>query len=251
MPTTTTMTRSRRRGSANSSTPATSRRARSTPVQLSMFDLPIWTASLNAISSPASGPGAMPCAVPAGLMTELSGPAHAHASPSATPASVPAAPIRDTSGPHGSTSFASVALTSCLANKLQARMGSHGSTLYSLTWKTRTTPAQRLIYALRASVPRTSDSGFTGWPTPAARDYRFANARPWKDRGGGTKGEQLNNAVVHLLAYGASRIGSSVSMASSGQLSPEHSRWLMGLPRAWDDCGVTATRSWRPSRRRS
>jgi hypothetical protein len=41
-----------------------------------------------------------------------------------------------------------------------------GSTLFALTWKLRTTPAGRSIYALRASVRRTSDSGCGGWPTP-------------------------------------------------------------------------------------
>ena len=41
----------------------------------------------------------------------------------------------------------------------------------------------------------------TGWATPANRDYRFANAVPWKERGGGKKGEQLNNQVVHLAGW--------------------------------------------------
>jgi len=39
-----------------------------------------------------------------------------------------------------------------------------------------------------------------GWPTPAHRDFRYANLKTYEERGGGAKGEQLNNAVVHLLA---------------------------------------------------
>ena len=33
------------------------------------------------------------------------------------------------------------------------------------------------------------------WPTPASRDYRHPNAQSYSERCGGTKGEQLPNAV--------------------------------------------------------
>lgn len=37
----------------------------------------------------------------------------------------------------------------------------------------------------------------TLWPTPASRDYRSPNAQSYEDRGGATKGEQLQNYVAH------------------------------------------------------
>lgn len=62
-----------------------------------------------------------------------------------------------------------------LVSKLQARTDLLGSTLFKLTWKNRDTPTQHSIYALRASVLRTSgkDSGSMqgeGLPTPQAVD---------------------------------------------------------------------------------
>jgi len=52
------------------------------------------------------------------------------------------------------------------------------------------------------------------YPTPAARDYRSPNKKSYRDRGGGSKGEQLPNAV-------------------GGQLNPDWVEWLMGWPIGW------------------
>lgn len=40
-------------------------------------------------------------------------------------------------------------------------------------------------------------SSASAWPTPAARDYRSPNSQTLEQRGGGMKGEQLNNFVEH------------------------------------------------------
>jgi len=88
-------------------------------------------------------------------------------------------------------------------------------------------------------------AALASWATPAARDYRHANSRSYAERGGGKKGEQLNNQVVHS---GPVPTGSSAAMESGGQLNPDLSRWLCGLPRAWADCAPTVTPSSRRSR---
>jgi hypothetical protein len=45
--------------------------------------------------------------------------------------------------------------------------------------------------------------------------------------------------------------GSIVETAKGGQLTPAHSRWLMGYPAVWGFCGATAMQSCRKSPRRS
>lgn len=226
--------------------------------------------SPNATSSLELAGGLLPYDSPAGQMIALFGLAPALASLSALQAQALGLMTSGTCGRTGTTSSSSAALASSLANRLQARMASRGSILFTLTWKQRTTPSGRLICALRASGRRTSDNDCGSWPTPAARDYRHANALPRSERGGGKKGEQLNNAVVHLMrgwatpraedanvpTTGGERTGPipngcTARTASLGQLNPAHSRWLMGYPPEWDAYGVTAMQSSPKSPRRS
>ena len=94
-----------------------------------------------------------------------------------------------------------------------------------------------------ASTPRDCDDfksneqqsmKLTGWPTPAAMD----NAR------------SAESSKVQLTS-GPPANGSPAATGGQGQLNPAHSRWLMGFPPEWDDCGVMAMQSFRKSQQSS
>jgi len=169
-----------------------------------MFTPPTCADSSSAIFSPESGSGAWPCGAQAGLTTDLFGlvPARANLSPRQA---------RElglmTSGTFGRTSTGSsksAGLQSSLESRLRAATQILGSTLYKMTWKAWDTGSQRSRSRLRASVPRTSETGFTGWPTPTA-------ASPQNLRGNGTDPERriaqgrqvgLQDVVRYLIPMG-------------------------------------------------
>ncbi|EUL72514.1 hypothetical protein P833_02740 [Enterobacter hormaechei] len=226
--------------------------------------------SRSATSSPELASGLIPCVSQDGLTINQSGPAPARASLSARQAKEMGLLTSGTFGPTSSTSSASADLSMSLANRLQAVTQTHGSTLYKLTWKEWDTPSGLCRLRQRASVLRTSESGPTGWPTPTARSTTGAGT---SGRMGGMNIQtavtltgwptpQVNNITnattvqmsgdgretpnkigwaaslcgpLRLTVFGEMRTGSYVEMANGVQLNPAHSRWLMGLPRAWDE----------------
>lgn len=170
-----------------------------------MSNQPKSKSSLNATSSQVSESGLMRFALPDGTMTDPFGLDRAPVNLSATQAKEMGLMMSGTSGHTGFTSSISVALSQSLVSRLQAQTASIGSTLFKLTWKTRVTPAQRLISALRASALRTSDKDcglsqpeemqLKGWATPSARDWKDTAGMNMTRECGKTRFDQLGRQV--------------------------------------------------------
>lgn len=73
------------------------------------------------------------------------------------------------------------------------------------------------------------------WPTPTSRDYKDGSAR------------SCRNVPVNGLLGRA--VHQSDAPPTTGSLNPTWVEWLMGFPIGWTDCGRSATRSSRKSRK--
>ena len=82
------------------------------------------------------------------------------------------------------------------------------------------------------------------WAAAAARDWRSDRSQLSSEDLYGSKGQPLARQALYADS-GSDAIGSGTATASTGQLNPNLSRWIMGIPAEWASCAPTATRSSR------
>lgn len=193
------------------------------------FDPPTSPDTRNATSSPALAGGHTRSGLPDGLTIVNAGQGAPRVNHTHGPTrGVAGWQMNGTFGRNSPVSCSTRGLQSCLVSSLRTQLPTVGSTKLPLTWKTRTTPGRRSVFLLVRSGRSTKGSVFGLLPTLASRDYRHPNARPYSERGGGAKGQQLPE---HL----------------GGPLSPAWCLSFMGFPAVWEESRPRATRSSRRS----
>ncbi|HRP25375.1 hypothetical protein [Thauera sp.] len=110
-------------------------------------------------------------------------------------------------------------------------------------------------------LPLPQHAALAGWPTPNAGPQNDTDSR-WQDRRAAIKAKGTNGngfgmtlgmaatlaGPARLTVSGEMLTGSDAGMESGGQLSPDHSFWLMGIPAEWVNFAPQGTRSLRRKR---
>ena len=140
-------------------------------------------------------------------------------------------------GLRGTTSSESASLQSSLASRLRQQFDSDGSILFRQTWKQKATPSGMRYWEHTASGRHQSAIGFSSWPRPTVQDAH-----------GRDRHNQRNGKVI-LSLLGTARLHEGLT-DSKGQLTPDHTAWVMGFPREWHSIAPTETPSSRKRRQR-
>lgn len=237
------MTRFYVNGYNNSCGKAISHRGLLITVQLKTFHQVTWWDTLSVIFLQELGDGLMHLNSPVGLATDMCGRLVALANLSARQAKEKGLMMSGTYGLLSSTSSASENLTRCLGNKLQKNMASRGLMVFRVTWKQSTTPSGQRLQVQQVAVLPTSDSGYTSWPTPSARDFRSDSSKKTDEEiysNGGKSGKPLPRIIRKHL--GLTPYGNKARMAYGDQPNPEFVCWLMGYKTAWVRLGALVMR---------
>src|ERR1041384_5612410 len=103
-------------------------------------------------------------------------------------------------------------------------------------------------------VPLTQQVALAAVTTPNSRDHKdgskISETRVDPDGSTRSRRDQLPRQA-QLAASGPTATGGTAETKSTGQLNPDYSRWLMGLPTVWSSCADTAMLWLRRSRKPS
>ena len=149
------------------------------------------------------------------------------------------------SGPTGWPTPTASSVTGAGASGRQGGMNIQTAAMMS-GWPTPTTIDNNQVRGLGAAA-NAPNRGTTlggaarmaGWVTPTSRDWKdsagMTAQRDGKDRLDQLPRQAYTCGPLRLTVFGEMRTGFFVEMATGVQLNPAHSRWLIGLPHAWDE----------------